>query len=132
MPYKNEDKRKAYQKEYNKRTWKKYDRPRRDRHRKDVNPVGVMFWRVKHNAKKRGLEFSITKEDIKFPEVCPIFGIKFDYDSPKYTPSLDRVDNTKGYVPGNVRVISKLANTIKRDLTVDMAKRLIDYMEGRI
>jgi len=35
------------------------------------------------------------------------------------SPSLDRIDNTKGYTPDNVVVVSNRANSIKRDATPD-------------
>ena len=34
-------------------------------------------------------------------------------------PSLDRIDGAKGYVKGNVRVISHRANMLKNDATIE-------------
>jgi hypothetical protein len=53
-----------------------------------------------------------------FPKdgICPIFGTKMEFGGDKKTsPSLDRVDPTKGYVRGNIAWISDRANTIKTD-----------------
>jgi len=66
------------------------------------------------------LEDSIAYLD--WPEVCPVLGIKLNYTGRRDTndpdtPSLDRRDNSKGYVRGNVRVISWRANSRKSDLT---------------
>lgn len=44
-------------------------------------------------------------------------------------PSLDRADNSRGYVRGNVYVVSKLGNTLKGSLTLDDARRLVAYLE---
>ena len=51
-----------------------------------------------------------------------MLGIKLNYTGRRDTndpdtPSLDRRDNSKGYVRGNVRVISWRANSRKSDLT---------------
>ena len=79
-----------------------------------------MVVRAKDRAAKRGLDFNLTVDDIEIPEVCPlleipiIIGNKDDYEN---SPSLDRKDNTKGYIKGNVWVISKKANSMKNSAT---------------
>lgn len=64
-----------------------------------------------------GYEFSIKVEDVVIPEVCPLLQIKLDILSPNVDvhPSIDRIDSKKGYIPGNVMVISHRANRIKSD-----------------
>lgn len=83
------------------------------------HPVNKMLTRAKQRAKRHGLEFSITVDDVKIPLVCPILGIVLETNSGSggkpSSPSLDRIDNTKGYVPGNVQVVSHLANVMKSD-----------------
>lgn len=67
-------------------------------------------------AKRRGLEFSITADTLpRVPAVCPVFGVPFG--GRVGAPNLDRIDNAKGYVPGNVQWVSSLANRIKSDAT---------------
>lgn len=74
---------------------------------------------AKSRAKKRGIEFNITKEDIFIPTHCPILGIELQMNQgsgaggKKNSYSLDRIDPTKGYIKGNIQVISNLANTMK-------------------
>ena len=46
--------------------------------------------------------------------------------------SIDRVVNTLGYIKGNVRVISRRANRMKGDSTIDDLMRMIAYMRGEI
>lgn len=46
--------------------------------------------------------------------------------------SLDRVDNNLGYIPGNIRVISRKANLLKSSLTLDVLEKLIQYIKSEI
>lgn len=71
--------------------------------------------RAKIRGKRFGVEATITLNDIVLPEVCPILGIPLAVGVSGHAPSLDRIDNTKGYVPGNVQVISEKANRMKND-----------------
>ena len=91
----------------------------------EQNPSSHMFNLAKHRAAARGLDFIITKSDIEdvLPEdmICPVLGTKMTYltgDS-RTSPSLDRKDNTKGYTPGNIWVISNSANSMKRSKPLD-------------
>lgn len=76
------------------------------------NPVSRMLDSSRQRAAKAGLEWALTPEDIVIPDVCPILGRPFEYKTP-YAASLDRIDNTKGYIPGNIQVIGRRANTMK-------------------
>ncbi len=88
---------------------------------------------ARKRAKDRGLDFDISVEALDWPEICPALGVRIAYASKtvrgvqKYGPSLDRVDNAKGYVVGNVRVISLRANVLKRDATPDELMALAVY-----
>ena len=92
------------------------------------NSEATMLIRARSRAKKRGLECTITIEDVKaaWPGdgCCPVYGMELvrnfgrRHASPE-SPSLDRIDNTKGYIPGNVWVISLMANGTKQDLSLE-------------
>lgn len=71
---------------------------------------------ARRRAKLKGLEFNLTEDDIVIPKTCPILEVPLivgTKDNYEYTPSLDRIDNSKGYIKGNVQVISKKANSMK-------------------
>lgn len=46
------------------------------------------------------------------------------------SPSLDRVDNTRGYVPGNVLVISWKANQIKSNATLAELESIVAWLRS--
>ncbi len=84
--------------------------------------IAAKVTRKKQNCKKTQWEFDLDISDIDFPRYCPILGIELDYFAEKLSPnspSFDRVDPTKGYVTGNVAIISQKANSIKRRYTYD-------------
>lgn len=82
-------------------------------------------------ARKKGIPFSLTAADIELPEVCPVLGTPFGRGrrAGRTNLSLDRVIPARGYVPGNVRVISWRANSLKSDATLDEMRRVVAYME---
>ena len=81
-------------------------------------------------ARKRGIAFTIEREDYPIPVTCSVFGIPLFYGAYNNTPSLDRVDPTKGYVPGNVRIISRRANRLKDNATLEELRALTRYVES--
>ncbi|EHU5134485.1 TPA: hypothetical protein NKR24_002438 [Vibrio parahaemolyticus] len=89
------------------------------------SPKGRVFRLVdnaRRRAKRKGLECNITVEDISIPKSCPLLGVDFEFGDDGHlnlhSPSLDRIDNSKGYIKGNVAVISVRANRIKSTLTL--------------
>lgn len=97
--------------------------------RKQVDPALFMWKQAKHRAKwdYDNMEFSIAVEDIVIPEVCPYLNIPFEPLDKRYGYSLDRINSTKGYIPGNVQVISRLANTMKNNAT---EQELLAFAKG--
>lgn len=78
--------------------------------------------RVRQRAKREGTEFTITTEDIIIPEKCPFLGTllikKLGENLPtENVVSLDRIDSSKGYIKGNIQVLSHKANRMKNDAT---------------
>lgn len=91
-----------------------------------------MFNQAKRRAKEQGVPFTITYDDIVFPEFCPVFGVKLERGAGRpgpNSPSLDRIIPELGYVPGNVCVISHRANTIKNNATISELQQVIEYIK---
>jgi hypothetical protein len=70
--------------------------------------------------------FAITKADIMavVVDACPVLGITLDYVRTgrglhDNSPTLDRIVNERGYVPGNVLVVSFKVNRMKQNATVE-------------
>lgn len=87
-------------------------------------------------AKSKGLEFNLTMESVSIPTVCPVLGITIvpfgdGVGFQDASPSLDRIDNAKGYTADNVIVVSWRANRIKCDATVDEMRRLYEFYSER-
>lgn len=54
------------------------------------------------------------------PTKCPVFNKKFSdrgHGFNKWSSSVDKIDPKKGYVRGNIQIISMMANCMKRDAT---------------
>ena len=82
-------------------------------------PLQSRFYEAKHRANKSGLEFSMIMSDLHQVDICPYLGVPLNYFNKfdDYTATIDRIDSTKGYVSGNVEIISHRANRIKNDGT---------------
>ena len=91
-------------------------------------PEYAMWARAKRRASQEGLLFNIEPTDITIPETCPVFGWPLaigDGASHDASPSLDRVVPEKGYVKGNIWVISHLANRIKNNATLEQLEAVV-------
>jgi len=111
----------------------RYDAAYKRTQRKNDGRV-VMWWSARQRAKRNGLEFKIQLEHISIPDVCPVLGIRLKQSLGKRgpsdcSPSLDRLIPSKGYVPGNVAVISHLANRLKTNASAAQLRLVADYID---
>lgn len=97
--------------------------------------------RARMRGRKAGLEATIALSDLVWPTHCPVLGLALDYPEragergnqhaqPNW-PSLDRWDSSKGYVPGNVFVISFRANSLKNSATYAEILKVAKYLAKR-
>jgi len=102
-----------------------------------------MYRNAKQRAKRDGVPFDITFEDIMsvWPSDnrCPVFYTEFRSNrvpnsgklatgSKLYSPTLDRKNNDLGYVKGNIGILSRKANSVKSDLPPEIFQRFLDYL----
>lgn len=104
------------------------------RRAKEERPHLVMLRASRHRARKIGVEFNITAEDIlPIPELCPVLGIELKMGNKggglPCSPSIDRIDNSKGYIKGNVRVISNRANKLKNNATIEEMELILEDLK---
>ena len=78
---------------------------------------------------------------LSYTEYCPLLEIKLNWGETTNeggrnidTPSLDRISPNLGYIPGNVRIISNLANMMKSSATLEQLqtfyKNIWNYMKN--
>ena len=101
-------------------------------------PERYILRSCRNRAVKAGMSFDIEEKDVVIPEYCPVLGIKLESGVGKgkwfldASPSIDRIDPTKGYTKGNVQVISWRANALKRDGTIAEMRAIVAYMERHL
>jgi hypothetical protein len=105
---------------------------------REANKEKYMLHTVRKRAKKNNIPFNLTEDYLKsiYPSdmICPVLGFEMSVgvDENGWTdtsPSLDRIIPEKGYVQGNVVVISMRANSIKRDATPGELRKVADFYE---
>jgi hypothetical protein len=92
-------------------------------------------------AKNKGMEFNIDVDYVRslVTSNCPVFGVPLEWSCCREgksvplpnSPSLDRIDNSKGYIKGNVWIISYRANTVKNAASLDEIKMLANALKGK-
>jgi hypothetical protein len=99
------------------------------------NAAVQMLKSARKRAAKKGRDFTVTTRDLPpIPKTCPVFGIPLFFTTGRVTgntPSIDRINNRLGYIPGNVRVISFRANTLKSYTTDEELMMLGDDARRR-
>jgi hypothetical protein len=101
------------------------------------DPVKRLLAVTKYRARKRGIPFDLTEEDLAIPRFCPVLGIplyraKGARAQGPNSPTVDRIDPEKGYVRGNVLVVSAKANQIKSNATPqELLQVACFYQEAR-
>lgn len=86
---------------------------------KEVNYQKHLLSSAKYRAKRKGLEFNLELSDIIIPDKCPYLETVLTSEKLKghrdSHMSVDRIDNSKGYIKGNIEIISYKANVMKHN-----------------
>lgn len=91
-----------------------------------------MLQNARTRARVAGVPITITVEDIVVPTHCPILGLPLyrttgSKGGGPHSPSLDRIEPSLGYVPGNVLVISNRANRLKSDASIEELRAIASF-----
>lgn len=92
----------------------------------------LKFRSKRNSALQTGKVFTLAFEDVVWPDVCPVLGITLSYvgdGQAENSVSFDQIDPGKGYVPGNVMIMSWRANRIKNDGNAEEHRRIAEFME---
>lgn len=88
-------------------------------------PELYLLQAARNRARRFHIKFELRAQDIlPLPKFCPVLGMKLRYGGGcqlalRNSASLDRKNNARGYVPGNVIVVSRRANCLKSDATIE-------------
>lgn len=108
--------------------------------KRQTSPEYFVHQAAKRRAKEQRAPFDLTPEDIRgiWPKdnCCPVTGELFSdirgsgrKRSPN-TPSLDKLCPSRGYVVGNIAIISMRANYMKSDVTDPaLFRRMAEWLE---
>ena len=94
-----------------------------------------MVRKARARAGRFGVSFNLTVDYVRsiLPTHCPILGVPLRFhvgegSGPREdSPSLDCVVRERGYVPGNVVVVSSRANRIKSDASLEELRALTSF-----
>lgn len=110
--------------------WRAREKARKDAIPKEQRAANFAHWRrtnraralvalAKSRAEKKGLDFSLDQhvreiQGVIDAGVCELTGIPFNLDGGKTwdSPSIDRIDSSKGYTLSNVRVVLYCVNVM--------------------
>lgn len=92
----------------------------------------LLFLKAKTRARKYSRDFNIELSDIILTSSCPVLLTPYDLTGKNrwLSPSLDRIDNSKGYVKGNIIVMSYRANSLKKDGTIEEFKKILSFLKS--
>jgi len=113
------------------------------RKRRLHHPKTALFYGAKNRAKRKGIPYSLNPDEFTIPDICPVLGIPIKSKSGTSpnkkrkisgvwhddSPSLDRIDNSLGYIKGNIVIVSGRANRLKSDASISELKAIIKWYD---
>jgi hypothetical protein len=104
--------------------------------KKEEKRIDTIFYSRKGASTKKKQEFNLTKGFLYsiVPQFCPITGNELDFSgrNRKNSPSVDRLDNNKGYTIDNVRIISHQGNCLKGQGSLEEHRKIYEYLKNNL
>lgn len=135
-----------YQRAYRKtKKYRDFEIPYRNAYNRSFAGLATkMLTSAKGRAKKRGLIFTITREWViehLMPMKCEATGSPLTLETDNtvqhtaFKPSIDRIDNCKGYTTDNSRIVCVIFNKAKSDYTDEnvftMAQNMVEWLKNK-
>lgn len=98
----------------------------------DLAIARTLLRNSRYRSKRDGIRHTITLADVVVPTHCPVLGVRLKTSSGRASPnspSLDRIDSSRGYEPGNVVVVSWRANEVKKDASLEELERICSFYQ---
>ena len=120
---------------------KRFEVKRARLRRTDPAYRAYLMWKAaRERARIKGLEFSLTQERVRSGVVhgaCEATGMQFTLDLPDgrvqaLSPTIDRIDNAKGYTDDNAAVVCWIYNRAKADGTHAEVMMLVEALAPRL
>jgi len=82
------------------------------------------------NKRRQRTELSVEYYKTLIVDTCPLLNVKLTYSNfegrtPDNYATLDKIDPNRGYVEGNVQIVSFRANTLKSNATLEELKMIV-------
>lgn len=113
------------------------ERLKRQTENRYKNYPAYSFMNIKRRAKDYGVECSITASDLNYPKNCECCGSEMEIGTKpngyptKNSPSVDRIDPSKGYTQENIGFLCYRCNVLKKDGSIEEFEKIISYMRNK-
>ncbi len=106
-------------------------------HHRKTNPFKHRCTRAKSRASYLDVPFDLTPEYLEeiWTGICPVLGVEIKLSTDRkdeYAAELDRFNPKFGYVQDNVNFLSRKANRLKNNASLEELENLCKWMKGEM
>jgi hypothetical protein len=93
----------------------------------NTNLEKIIYDRARSRANRKKIDFNIDLSDIVIPKKCPVLNKPLIYGDHDWSPSIDRIVPSLGYIKGNIMIISNRANVIKNNASPEELLKIAKF-----